>query len=319
MFCTLYLMVDTILLNTIQSVLGAGKSTARGNYSFHCPICKHKKLKLEVNLDPSSPHFQNYHCWTCDNLKGNKIGTLFKKINVPKEKFEELNLIISNSPKSKIELNSYEKVSLPKEYKSLLDVFDNSIIKKHALVYLKKRGITNHDIVKYNIGYCETGPYKDRIIIPSYDKNGNLNYFTGRTFEPGNPIKYKNPQISRDIIPFELFINWNLPLVLCEGPLDAIAIKRNAIPLLGKTIQPNIMKKIVTSSVKKIYIALDKDAIEQSLRFCEQLMNEGKEVYLVDLNDKDPSLLGFENFTKLIQNTYNITFSDLFEKKLYAF
>jgi DNA primase len=311
-------MVDTILLNTVQSVLGVGKSTARGNYSFYCPVCGHKKLKLEVNLDPSSPHFQNYNCWTCSNFKGNKISTLFKKINAPKEKFEELNLIIGNSSKNKIEIKSYEKVSLPKEYKSLLDAFDSSITKKHALTYLKKRGITEHDIIKYNIGYCEGGPYKNRIIIPSYDKNGNINYFTGRTFESGNPIKYKNPQISRDIIPFEFFINWNLPLILCEGPLDAVAIKRNAIPLLGKTIQPNIMKKIVTSSVKKIYVALDKDAVEQALKFCEQLINEGKEVYLVELEDKDPSELGFEKFTKLIQSTSNLTFSNLLEKKLEA-
>jgi hypothetical protein len=100
--------------------------------------------------------------------------------------------------------------------------------------------------------------------------------------------------------------------------LDAVAIKRNAIPLLGKTIQPNIMKKIVTSSVKKIYVALDKDAVEQALKFCEQLINEGKEVYLVELEDKDPSELGFEKFTKLIQSTSNLTFSNLLEKKLEA-
>ena len=233
--------------------------------------------------------------------------------------FEELKLLVSSTSKEKIDITQYQKISLPKEYKSLLDTSSNSIIRKHALVYLKKRGITEYDIVKYNIGYCETGPYRNRIIIPSYDKNGVLNYFTGRTFEPENPIKYKNPQISRDIIPFELFINWNLPLILCEGPLDAVAIKRNAIPLLGKTIQPNIMKKIVTSSVKKIYIALDKDAINQALNFCEQLLNEGKEIYLVETGYKDPSELGFEQFTKLIQKTYNLTFSDLFEKKLYAF
>ena len=62
-------------------------------------------------------------------------------------------------------------------------------------------------------------------------------------------------------------------LVLCEGPFDAIAIKRNAIPLLGKNIQSNLMKKIVTSLVDKIYIALDKDAIKQALHFCEKLMD----------------------------------------------
>jgi DNA primase len=114
-----------------------------------------------------------------------------------------------------------------------------------------------------------------------------------------------------------LFINWELPLILCEGPFDAIAIKRNVIPLLGKNIQSNLMKKIVMSSVEKIYIALDRDAQKQALDFCERLMNEGKEVYLVDMKDKDPSEMGFANFTNLIQDTYPLTFSGLLEKKLF--
>jgi hypothetical protein len=77
------------------------------------------------------------------------------------------------------------------------------------------------------------------------------------------------------------------------------------------------MKKIVTSAVEKIYIALDKDAQKQALKFCERLMNEGKEVYLVDMQDKDPSEMGFKNFTKLIQETYPLTLSELLEKKLF--
>ena len=154
------------------------------------------------------------------------------------------------------------------------------------------------------------------IIIPTYDKDGRLNYFTARSFEKEPYVKYRNPSASRDIIPNEHLINWNVPVVLCEGPFDAIAIKRNAIPLLGKNIQSSLMKKIVTSIVDKIYIALDRDAIKQALKFCERLMAEGKEVYLVDLQDKDPSEMGFKNFTKLIQKTVPLTYSNLLEQKL---
>ena len=154
------------------------------------------------------------------------------------------------------------------------------------------------------------------IIIPSYNSEGNLNYFISRNFNKNSSLKYKNPPISKDIIGLELLINWNTPIILCEGMFDAIAIKRNAVPLLGKLIQPSLMKKLITSSVKKIYIALDKDALKEALQFCEQLINEGKEVYLVDLDGKDPSELGFKHFTELISNTYPLTFSKLFEKKI---
>jgi DNA primase len=160
------------------------------------------------------------------------------------------------------------------------------------------------------------GEYSNRIIIPSYNIDGKLNYFTGRSFEKDPYVKYRNPQVSRDVIPNEHFINWDIPIVLCEGLFDAIAIKRNAIPLLGKNIQNNLMKRIVTSLVDKIYIALDRDAIKQALRFCEMLLAEGKEVYLVDLQDKDPSEMGFENFTKLIHTTKPLTYYNLMERKL---
>ena len=205
---------------------------------------------------------------------------------------------------------------LPDAYISLYDASLNDIMARHAMAYLKKRHVSKHDILKYNIGYCKEGPYKNMIILPTYDVDGRLNYFTARSFEKEPYIKYRNPQVSRDIIPNEHFINWNIPIILCEGPFDAIAIKRNAIPLLGKNIQKNLMKKIVTSLVDKIYIALDRDAIKQALRFCENLMAEGKEVYLVDLQDKDPSEMGFKNFTKLIQKTVPLTYSLLLEQKL---
>ena len=307
-------MSNAALIYLIDSVLGNSKPTSKGNRAYHCPECKHHKLKLEVNLDESSSHFQSYQCWVC-SFKGKKLTTLFKKIEADSDKVNELRFLIKSSPKDNHQETTLKKVSLPTEFISLLNPPSN-LTAKQAIHYLNKRGINKIDILKYNIGYCEFGVYSNMIILPSYDSNGNLNYFTSRSFNKNSKIKYKNPDVSRDIIGLELFINWNVPLVLCEGIFDAIAIKRNAIPLLGKNIQPELMKKIINSSVEKIYIALDKDAIKQALNFCETLMNEGKEVYLVDINEKDPSDMRFEKFTNLIQKTLPLTFSNLIENKL---
>jgi DNA primase len=309
------MQINESLVALLNSVLGTGKSTARGNKSYNCPKCNHHKAKLEINFDATSPHYQKFACWAC-GFKGKKIAQIFKQVSASPEKMMELRVLVKTETSDK-EYAVAEKVNLPKEFKPLTNIAQSNIIGRHALSYTKSRGITEEDILKYNIGYCETGPYKNMIIIPSYDLEGKLNYFTGRSFEKEPKIKYKNPSVSRDIIPFELFINWSLPFILCEGPFDAIAIKRNTIPLLGKNIQSNLMKKIVMSSVEKIYIALDKDAQKQALSFCERLMNEGKEVYLVDMQDKDPSEMGFKNFTELIQETMPLTFSELLGKKLF--
>ena len=307
-------MVNQLLVTLVNSVLGSGRATARNNYAYHCPFCHHHKPKMEVNLTENKEGKNPWHCWACD-VRGTTIYSLFKQLKVEAGKYTELKSLVKTS-KSIKETQVINSVSLPNEFISLIGNNLNEIKTRHALAYLKSRNINQHDILKYNIGYCETGLYANMIIIPTYDKDGRLNYFTARSFEKDPYIKYRNPSASRDIIPNEHLINWKVPIVICEGLFDAIAIKRNAIPLLGKNIQSSLMKKIVTSIVDKIYIALDRDAMKQALRFCENLMAEGKEVYLVDMQDKDPSEMGFKNFTKLIQSTTPLTYSGLLERKL---
>ena len=307
-------MVNQLLVTLVNSVMGSGKATARNNYAYHCPFCHHHKPKMEVNLTENREGKNPWHCWACD-VRGTTIYSLFKQLKVDISKFTELKSLVKTS-KSIKETQVASNVVLPNEYIGLNNVDNSGIMARHALAYLKKRHISKYDIIKYNIGYCKEGLYKNMIIIPTYDAEGRLNYFTARSFEKEPYIKYRNPLASRDVVPNEHLINWNIPIILCEGLFDAIAIKRNAIPLLGKNIQSSLMKKIVTSVVDKIYIALDRDAIKQALKFCEKLMAEGKEVYLVDLQDKDPSEMGFENFTRLIQNTVPLTYYDLMEHKL---
>jgi DNA primase len=304
-------MVNEFLVSKFNSILGQGKSTSRGNYSFRCPFCNHHKNKFEICLDQNSNHFQKYACWVC-GVKGTNLVKLAKSLKIDNATQNEIRSYI---PKNKhIILDDVkETIKLPEEFIPLYK-FSKSIIRRHALSYLNKRGINMNDIVKHNIGYCEEGEWNNNIIIPSYDENMILNYFIGKNFMWGK--EYKLPKYSRDVIPFEFYINWNQPIILCEGPFDALSIKRNAIPLLGKNIQSKLMTKLVESNVKKIYIALDTDAIKTSLKFCEQLMNEGKQVHFVKLNQKDPNELGFENFTKLLHNSTPLTFSDLLEKKL---
>tara|TARA_B100000963_G_scaffold341469_1_gene341194 strand:+ start:12950 stop:13876 length:927 start_codon:yes stop_codon:yes gene_type:complete len=305
-------MVNELLVNLVNTVLGTSKRTARGNQAYHCPFCNHHKPKLEVNFTENKKGYNPWHCWVCGK-KGKTIKGLFKLLKAPSDKFIELSKLVKTGSQVE-EVIVQNVVELPKEFKQILGSTD--LKARQAYNYLKNRNVTDDDIIKYNIGYCNFGRYANMVIIPSYDKDGSLNYFTGRSFEKDPFVKYRNPECSRDIIPFELFINWDSPLVLCEGPFDAIAIKRNAIPLLGKNIQSNLLKRIVQSTVKKIYIALDTDAIKQALKHCEYLLNQGKEVYLVELDGKDPSDLGFSYFTKLIQNTEPIDQYDLMEKKI---
>lgn len=306
-------MVNELLVNLVNSVLGTGKRTARGNQAYTCPFCHHHKPKLEVNFTENKEGINKWACWACGK-RGKTIKSLFKQVQVDSSYFYELGKLVKNVSTDDLEHIKHNSLELPKEFQTFKN--NKDLIARHALTYLNKRNISQQDIFKYNIGYCDYGQYAKMIVIPSYNADGKLNYFTARSFEKDPYTKYRNPETSRDIIPFELFINWDLPIILCEGPFDAMAIKRNVIPLLGKNIQPTLMKKLVESKVQKIYIALDNDAIKKALDFCEKLLDIGKEVYLVELEGKDPSELGFEKFTKLIQNVQPLTHYNLLEKKL---
>tara|TARA_Y100000385_G_C13044788_1_gene616944 strand:- start:290 stop:1219 length:930 start_codon:yes stop_codon:yes gene_type:complete len=306
-------MINELLVDLVDRVLGSGKRTSRGNQSYHCPFCNHSKPKLEINFTDNKKGDNPWHCWVCDK-RGRKLKTLFNQIQATSEQVKELRNLIKSGDWVQEESANTNQAELPPEYLPILD--NSNLLARHALAYLKKRNLTEEDILKYSIGYCERGPYSNMLIIPSYTSEGKLNYFTARSFKSDSFIKYKNPNVSRDIVPFENMVNWDLPIILCEGPFDSIAIKRNSIPLLGKNIQSSLMKKLVLSKVKKIYIALDTDAQKQALKFVEYFMNQGKEVYLIDLEGKDPSEVGFNNFTKLIQKTFPINQYRLMQRKL---
>ena len=144
-----------------------------------------------------------------------------------------------------------------------------------------------------------------------------LNYFIGRDFYKGG-MKYKNPPISKDIIGFDLYTNWNEPIILCEGVFDAIAIRRNAIPLFGKTILPKLYKKIIEKQVKHIIISLDDDAFKDSLKMINQFRDEGIRVSFVKLKGKDPSELGYLKMTDKINTSKKVDFREFMRMKLYG-
>ena len=154
------------------------------------------------------------------------------------------------------------------------------------------------------------------VIVPSYDANGMINYYVGRSFDKNAYIKHKLAPTTKDIVGFEMLINWDLPLILCEGAFDAMTIKRNAIPLFGKKISSSLMKKIIESNVKKIYLALDDDALKDALKHAETFIGYGKRVYFIEMQGKDPSELGFKTFTKLLHKATELTTSSLMKKRM---
>jgi len=300
-------MIEISVIDTLTKLFKHKPSIQKGGNEvlFFCPNCKHYKRKLNINTNTGF-----YHCWVC-NFSGKSFGTLLKKIGAPKEYFDLL-----CKHKIKIDLNkkSEIKLMLPDGFKPLYKPSDN-IEYKHALSYCFKRGLSIYEIVRYNIGYCTSGEFRNRIIVPSYDAYGNLNFYCGRDFCDGR-MKYRLCESTKDIVGFELFTDFSKPITLVEGVFDAFAVKYNVVPLFGKTLSNKLKMKLLTNKPPRVNVLLDNDALNSSFRICEFLIQNNINTYLVRLDEKDPNEIGHKKTWKIIDSCDKLTESDFYSLKI---
>lgn len=268
--------MSQLIVEILEDVLGNSKKhyENKSQISFDCPVCSSikgldggdGKGNLEVNYN-----HHVYKCWACSETYGTH-GTLNKLIRRygNKNHLKQYQLVI---PEDKKIVTEKEKVvinGLPKEFTSLtIDRNDSGY--KQAIQYLKKRNIGLDLIEKYNLGYANTGDYRGRIIFPSYDSDGNINYFLGRSYEKYTKLKYKNPEVSKmDIIFNEGKINWDSNIYLVEGVFDHITLP-NSIPMLGKVLNDLLFKKLIDCASAKVIIVLDNDAEKDAINLYRRL------------------------------------------------
>tara|TARA_A100001037_G_scaffold67550_1_gene59978 strand:+ start:16391 stop:17317 length:927 start_codon:yes stop_codon:yes gene_type:complete len=298
------------LLTLLQKVLGEGKIVSKDEAMFMCPFSHHRKPKLAVNLTT-----QRWQSWIDTNAKGRSIFALFKRLQVPSNYFAELSKIVKLPKNTKLADTEEQYVSLPYEFKRLTETHKDFSYTK-AMNYLKSRDIESYDIERYDIGYCADGDYAGRIIVPSYDADNKLNYFLARDFTGTAYLKYKNPPVSKDVVVFENQIDYSEPIVLCEGVFDAIAIRRNAIALLGKNIPSKLKIKMIENKVSEVYVVLDEDAIKNAVAITETLLNEDIKVRFVKMGNEDAADVGFRGMVEKLRNTPVMGFDALMKQKL---
>ena len=254
--------------------------TSDNEHQFRCPKCNHHKLKLSVNIDKNV-----FKCWICD-YSGTKISSLIRR-------FAPIYYADWRNLAGEVDLTKYEEIfqEYSAEQSQIIDLPDNfqtltgkkTIPKKRALSYLYSRGFTDRDILTWKVGFCDYGEYQDRVIIPSFDKDGNVNFFIARSYT-GDWMKYKNPKISKDIIFNDLNTDWNDSIILTEGVFDAMKCN-NAVPLLGSTLRENsrLFQKICQRK-PDIYLALDEDAKDKEFGIAKKLREYNIRVMSIDVS-----------------------------------
>jgi len=239
----------------------------RGQISFNCPVCDDDRNKhnLEVNYIDNV-----YHCWSCGDSEGTHgpLGKLFDKYGNKKQK--KLYQVLKPETVVKRE-KSKKKLRLPDRYTLFKDSSPVYPVRKAAINYLYNRGITDYMIEKYQIGFCDKGDHAGRIVIPSYNIDGELNYYIARSWDPMSRAKYRNPEAEKEkIIFWENMIDWNKDIFLVEGAFDGLFLD-NAIPMLGKHMSELLFDTIYKKAKGDIIICLDNDAWKNSVNLYHEL------------------------------------------------
>jgi hypothetical protein len=269
-------------LDIITEILGNYQRSGN-EYLFKCQFCDHHKKKLSVNLTKD-----RYKCWICD--KAGKIGRLVKRFGsfIQQQEWKELTGQVDITDFEKLLLGAEEKtvekevtLPLPDEFISLCNR-NTSLTSVQARNYLSSRGISQEDILRWKLGYCPSGEYGERIVAPSFNLDGKVNFYVGRTYNR-HWRKYTNPPVNKDIVFNELYVDWDSDVTLVEGVFDAIKVP-NSIPLLGSTLRED--SKLFMQIIKNdpaVYVALDPDAEKKAFVLIEALLKYDIEVYKVPI------------------------------------
>lgn len=238
----------------------------------NCPRCQEReglfqpdgKFNLEINTNK-----RVFRCWKCDDpIFSGSLGRLIRIFGtkVDYELYKSFAGVLNNYNDNEDE-KEYEIVKLPLEmiYFSQMDATNPDHFEPYNYL-INDRKIDKTVILKYRLGFCLTGKYTRRIIIPSYDSNGEVNYFVARSYDKKLNKKkpYDNPKSNKNTIIFnEGMVNWDSTVFLVEGVFEMFSII-NAIPLLGKTLSSKLLLKLKEQK-PYIVVILDLDAEKDAI------------------------------------------------------
>jgi len=262
----------SILQNIFGDVNGYLQSE---QLQVNCPRCQELdgltypdgKFNLEINTGK-----RMFRCWKCDEPKfSGSLGRLVRTFgsNVDYEMYKSYAGIYQDYIYDDDE-KEYVQVKLPEEMISFSQMDVTNPEHFEAYNYLvNERKLTKDIILRYRLGFCTTGKYAQRIIIPSYDAQGDVNYFVGRYYGDDQKIRkklpYLNPVADKDAIIFnEGLVNWDSTVYLVEGAFEMLSFPVNIIPMLGKTLSTTLFMKLKELK-PDVVILLDPDAFKNSV------------------------------------------------------
>ena len=304
----------------IESVFGAGKLARNSlNIEVRCPICDPRdptKKKLAIRTDDDRTH-----CWVC-GYKSYTLAPLIRKFSTQAKMSEYRDRFMRKDLKNvRYDDVVTRAVELPRDFRLLATASDHDPDVVATWRYaVTTRHMSDRDLWYFKAGVSDDPRWRRRIIVPSFDAEGNLNYFVARAIDSGRRPKYDNPDVNRLPIVFnELNVDWTKRLVLCEGAFDMFKCGDNAVPILGSELDERYaVFNLVLVNNTPVALALDGDVWEtKTPKIAKKLIEYGINVVLVDTRPfGDPGSASKEQFEEALDRAVEPTWSSMFNLKL---
>ena len=282
--------------------------------SVRCPFCgKPGKSKMCIIIETDV-----YHCWVCE-AKGRGLAKLISITNP--QKVEEYKEKYASRSKQTADEKEQDDVSidLPEDFMLLMEGQRHDPSWRAIVKYALSRGFTKSTMWAFRVGYSNEFGWQRRLIIPSFDNEGKLNYLTGRSIDPENNFRYKNLSAPRNSLVFnEIDIDWSKPLLIAEGPLDLVKVRMNKTCLLGSTLSEDslLFNRLVENKTPVILI-LDKDAKKKAMKIAHKLNEYSVPVKInFPADERDLNDMEEEEIEQLIVNAQQYDYTYKLKLKL---
>ena len=269
----------------VKKVFGSCHHARDGvNIAVSCPSCGHssRKKKFSINLET-----WQCHCWVC-GLKAKTLLPILKKFYSDTAYPQEYASVFLG--KDSLDYGKPDReedtLRLPGNFKLFIDNTNSKDPNVRAcLKYLFSRGLTRKDLWYFKLGYSDSSRFKRRVIMPSFDFSGELNFFVARSIDSSSRLKYINCNVNKtDIIFNEINIDWKREVTITEGPFDLIKSNKNSTCLLGSNLSTSsLLFSKIARHRSPVLLALDRDMSEKSQKIAELLSRYDCNVRILDL------------------------------------
>lgn len=303
-----------------ESIFGRGRISSNGvNFDVRCPICapldaSKKKLAIRTSDDAN-------HCWVC-GWKARSLAPLLRKYGTQEHlnAYRELTGQGGRTDLVTADVEVDKKIELPKDFRLLTLSNDMDPDVKAAWRYVYSRGLSDKDAWYFKFGISDEHRWKRRVIMPSFDGEGNLNYFAARAIDKDRKPKYDNPDVDKNPVVFnEINIDWSKRLTLVEGPFDLVKCPENTTALLGSDLDERheVLNKILLYNTP-IALALDADMwYKKTPKIVKKLQEYNIDVVVVDVRPwGDPGSMSKAEFEKALSEAATFEWTDRFSNKL---